>query len=294
MKYSKTFIKIRDILAKICIKLGIDRIICKIYTLTINRSYHKKFYKEMEERKNGKVDKRYIKLKDVKNIHAGERCFIVCTGPSLTFDDLNKLNESGEYTFGLNTIFKIFDKTNWRPDYYVVFDNQVYNEIRDIPEFKAIENKFLSDYFFLDGSFPDDCYVFPNENYENAVHDVRRFSDDIYIAVHMGYTVVFSAMQIAAYMGFKEIYLIGCDADYTNKNGSHHVAGTEYKNEKKVVVRKELYSRVMQTYETAKQYCDKHGIKIYNATRGGKLEVFPRMDFDSLFNEKSDYDKASD
>ena len=36
-------------------------------------------------------------------------------------------------------------------------------------------------------------------------------------------------------------------------------------------------------YQKAKQYADAHGIKIYNATRGGKLEVFPRVDFDSLF-----------
>lgn len=36
-------------------------------------------------------------------------------------------------------------------------------------------------------------------------------------------------------------------------------------------------------FEKAKEYADGHGIKIYNATRGGKLEVFERVNFDALF-----------
>lgn len=39
----------------------------------------------------------------------------------------------------------------------------------------------------------------------------------------------------------------------------------------------------LRGYVAAKQYADSHGIKIYNATRGGKLEVFTRVDFGSLF-----------
>lgn len=37
------------------------------------------------------------------------------------------------------------------------------------------------------------------------------------------------------------------------------------------------------TFEKAREYADGHGIKIYNATRGGKLEVFERVNFDKLF-----------
>lgn len=36
-------------------------------------------------------------------------------------------------------------------------------------------------------------------------------------------------------------------------------------------------------YQAARRYAETHGIKIYNATRGGELEVFERVDFDSLF-----------
>ncbi len=39
----------------------------------------------------------------------------------------------------------------------------------------------------------------------------------------------------------------------------------------------------LEGYKSAGNYADIHGIKIYNATRGGKLEVFERVNFDSLF-----------
>ena len=38
-------------------------------------------------------------------------------------------------------------------------------------------------------------------------------------------------------------------------------------------------------FEVAKQYADSHEIKIYNDTRGGKLEVFERKNLDEVFAE---------
>ena len=38
-----------------------------------------------------------------------------------------------------------------------------------------------------------------------------------------------------------------------------------------------------QSYIAARRFAEKHGVKIYNATRGGKLEVFERVNFDKLF-----------
>lgn len=36
-------------------------------------------------------------------------------------------------------------------------------------------------------------------------------------------------------------------------------------------------------YSLARKEADNHDFTIYNATRGGYLEAFPRVDFDSLF-----------
>ena len=38
-------------------------------------------------------------------------------------------------------------------------------------------------------------------------------------------------------------------------------------------------------YTIAKEYCDTHVIKIYNAPRSGKLEVFERVDFNELIKK---------
>ena len=42
------------------------------------------------------------------------------------------------------------------------------------------------------------------------------------------------------------------------------------------------YYSTLYAYEHAREYCDSHDIRIYNSTRGGKLEVFERIDFDAL------------
>ena len=64
------------------------------------------------------------RLQQFKNIHENDRCFIVCTGPSLKISDLEFLKN--EYTFGVNHIFNAYDSTTWRPTYYVMCDASGY------------------------------------------------------------------------------------------------------------------------------------------------------------------------
>lgn len=84
-------------------------------------------------------------------------------------------------------------------------------------------------------------------------------------------------------MGFKEIYLLGVDFTGANEHGSKY--GHFYAEKELVSV--SYTDQVKAAYGKAQKYADEHGIKIYNATRGGKLEIFPRIDFDSLFTYNS-------
>ena len=68
-------------------------------------------------------------LKKYKNIHQGQRCFIIGTGPSLTTDDLELLKD--EITFGSNRIFEIYSRTDWRPTYYMNQDFQLIEKYAD-------------------------------------------------------------------------------------------------------------------------------------------------------------------
>lgn len=111
-----------------------------------------------------------------------------------------------------------------------------------------------------------------------------KFSGDISRRVHYGTTVTYDCLQIAAYMGFKKIYLLGMDlAPYKQGDKS----AVQYSNffemggqEKKPQM---WIDKILRAYLSAKKYADAHNIQIYNATRGGYLEIFDRVDFDKLF-----------
>ena len=81
-------------------------------------------------------------------------------------------------------------------------------------------------------------------------------------------------------MGFKEIYLIGADCNYSDNKSKHHFIDYGHYDS----TYKSAGTRMIYAYKVAKKYADKNNIKIYNATRGGMLEVFPRVNLDELLD----------
>lgn len=231
------------------------------------------------------------KIQALKDIHKGERCFIVANGPSLTSADLDLLQKNGEVTFAMNRIYKIFPQTSWRPTYYVCEDINIFHEstkeINEIPaklKFVPVNHKW---YNGID--IESAIYFWANYNRENDFPD--SFSPDISKQMDSMGTVTFTCMNIAAYMGFKEIYLLGVDHNYTvtiNEEGETIVDKSakdyfceNYDTDIKDIVVHDMGQNT-RAYRKAKHYCDNNGINIYNATRGGKLEVFPRVNFDDI------------
>ena len=92
---------------------------------------------------------------------------------------------------------------------------------------------------------------------------------------HRGGTVVITLIQIAYYMGFKDIYLLGCDCHYGKV---HHFDGTKADNR----VTKD-WRHIFQRYAQCKRQLEHRDRNIYNAGKGGKLETFKRVEFASLF-----------
>lgn len=225
--------------------------------------------------------------------YAGQRCFFIGNGPSLKAEDLTRLHQAGEVTFAFNRIYNIFDQTPWRPTFYISQDEkmlagcaQTVDELALPVKLIPVQLKWWHDihiagasHFNLIGQNVDDPADF-------------RFSDDIAAGVYNASTVMYSAAQMAAYMGFAEIYLIGVDHHFRvsqNNDGEIVVDNTvkDYFSEKYNEDKQNLYipntEKSTLTYLAMKRHCDRRGIRVYNATRGGKLEVFPRADFDSLF-----------
>ena len=232
-------------------------------------------------RKMGVRWKKYEWLKQYKNKYDGKRCFIVATGPSLTVEDLSLLKN--EITFGMNSICMSSKLTDWIPTFFGVQDQNVYRKIKDSLENYPCENIFVGSTVSFECDIKDSYKEFPmHTRYHlfegDYLHkNFAKFSDDCYAVVYDGFTITYSLIQLAIYFGFKEIYLLGADCDYSG--AVSHFDGTKAKTS---AANGEIF---IKSYQAAKKNLENSDVKIYNATRGGKLEVFPRVEFDELFHK---------
>ena len=272
-------------------KAGFLNFVGTAYYSIYCRVAHWKCSVEAKRRASGYRDKRYERLRSFAGTHGGERCFIVCTGPSLTLEDVEKLK--GEYTFGLNSITKLFPRTDWRPSFYVVEDLAAYISLENELLASRLEYCFTSDLLIkkLNPKVDFIAYPFDRRNhplvvYHQSTKPDLEFSGNAYSIVNGAYTVAFSALQLAVYMGFKEIYFIGCDCNYNGEK--KHFEEFSVTNIRPTIKNEDddIAQKMVISYKVARQYADTHDITIKNATRGGKLEVFERVDFDSLFPAK--------
>lgn len=235
------------------------------------------------------------KIKKLKGKYAGKRCFIIGNGPSLRVEDLNKLQN--EITFGSNRIFTIYDKTDWRPTFYANQDQVVLeNMIDDLGDtVSQSQLSFLSAHNYslcADKVKDSDKVLWFAKRFCSPKNNRYDFSDDASKKVIEGLTITYSCIQLAFYMGFSEIYLLGIDHNYPieiDDNGNvikNDDSVQAYFGEAMVSMSDINLPKVVEmtrAYISAQKHSEQNGYKIFNATRGGKLEVFPRIDFDSLF-----------
>lgn len=225
----------------------------------------------------------YKSLKNYKDKYKNERCFIIATGPSLTLNDLEALKN--EYTFGMNAIIKKFHEMDFRPTYYGIQDHLVFKALEsEIMEwYRDNDNIFVADRIKWHSRIGKNWNVFPlNMSY----HAYKRWfknqffvksSDDLYRRVYSGFSITYTLIELAIYMGFSEIYLIGADCSFCKDYDKHFVEHGVHDTMLETAA-----ARNIAGYIAAKRHAENHNIKIMNATRGGYLEVFPRIDFDSI------------
>ncbi len=231
------------------------------------------------------------KLKKLENSHTGERCFVVGNGPSLTVADLELIARNNIDTFATNRIFKLFNQTNWRPTYYVSEDILLMQDAQEIIHDMDVTKRFIPiNLKWYEGVEIDnaDWYL---EEYNDPMESTFGLSTDISKKIKCRGTVTTSCLQIALYMGYSEIYLIGVDHNFAkmfDKNGNVVVDET-IKNHFSEDYDKGIVDQGFQVDSATEGYLDadrlsrkKGNSRIFNATRGGKLEVFERVDIDKL------------
>ena len=223
-------------------------------------------------------------MAEFKDIHVGQRCFIIGNGPSLRQTNLSKLKN--EFTFGMNRIYLLFPELGFTTSYFVSINDLVIEQFAEdiaalpIPKFIA----WHSNRHFQ--RFPEDM-IFLYTTYTGP-----RFAYDMTRRVWEGATVTNVALQLAYYMGFQQVILIGIDHNFASKGDANktvvsqgddlnHFApnyfGKGFRWQLPDLDTSEVgYSLVHDAYRKA-------GREVIDATVGGKLTIFPKADYNSLF-----------
>ena len=226
----------------------------------------------------------------LKDSHKGERCFVIGNGPSLSGDDLTCLAENGIPAFASNNVMKIFPTTGWRPTFYVCEDILVLEDL----ESRICAEDFAYKFIPVNHKWYNNIRIPGAHYFWQDYCSEGKLSDDAARRIYCKGTVTTTSIQLAAYMGFTEIYLLGVDHSYsqTTDDAGNIITDNSVKDyfdgdyastmKKKMIPNLEATTR---SYVETRQFFEPRGVKIFNATRGGKLEVFPRVDFDDLFKE---------
>ena len=209
--------------------------------------------------------------------YKGERCFIIGTGPSLNSTNLEAL--SGEYTFAVKSyIFSGIEHFNLSPSFFCWSDRGTL--IKSLPYLLPLIPEGMTCFFpfavrdqvnhFL-GSGRRNIF-FIRDIYEWNVHRGLFSADPTDLLHCSGSVIVDYCIPLAIYMGFKQIYLVGCDHSI-GPNGVRHFDGRR----EPLSGASTPWDIITQAYQVVAGYALDRGIQIFNATIGGELDVFPRV-----------------
>lgn len=226
--------------------------------------------------------KRHLHL--LENIHTNKRCFIIGNGPSLRQTDLSKLR--GEHTFGLNRIYLLFPELGFKTTYLVSVNDLVLEQ--SVAEMSTLDLPKLitwrARHWF--GSAPRVTFL------DTDFTGEENFCSKISGRIFEGYTVTYVALQLAYHMGFEQVILVGVDHNFVTQGAANqaivsqgddpnHFApnyfGKGFKWQLPDLAGSErAYTFAREAYSSA-------GRRVLDATVGGKLTIFPKVDYSSLF-----------
>lgn len=225
------------------------------------------------------------KLRAQKNIHRGERCVIIGNGPSLNKTDVHKIKN--EYTFGLNRIYLAWEEWGFTTSYFLSVNDLVIEQCAQ--EIMALQvPKFVS-WRAREWLQPQEDLHFLYTTYTGP-----RFSKDVSKRLWEGATVTYTALQLAYHLGFSTVVLIGVDHSFATQGKPNQTVesqgddpnhfspqyfGKGFRWQLPDLETSEL------AYRMAKRVYEEDGRKVLDATIGGQLQVFSKVDFDQYFGK---------
>jgi len=251
--------------------------------------------------------------KRLENTKASKRCFIIGNGPSIK--DQNILRLKNEETFVVNNFWNYPHYSEFNPKHYVFIDTNAFTKFPNKDNYWKEQftnhaptiSKLPTNFFFhIDAHkmIAESGLFSPNNTYYIASNGFFKDNLNIDISRILPNTknVIVASIIIATYMGFEEIYLLGCEHSFLATPYKYDVADHFYKTKNYDVKNPQdikfyepdpttSYEKLafdtqilFRNYRLLKNKLshEKPGVKIYNATPNSFLDVFPMVNFDDI------------
>lgn len=239
------------------------------------------------------------KIQHLKGKGKGKRIFLVGNGPSLNDMNLDKLVT--EDTIAMNRIELIYPKTKWRPTYYIFcssnchhpkwgtdWSKSIINAAKYEDTIPLIWRRYKS---IIEDNTKEKLHsstIFLDSFTENKIGDDSCFSTNAEERLDKSGTTMNVALQLAYYMDYDKVYLIGCDSNWktaTNttdtEEGDINHFDSDYHAQITDGARE--FWRMNTTHKTAKKFFDIKGTKIMNAGYNSAIDAYEKINFESLF-----------
>lgn len=194
-----------------------------------------------------------VTIRDFKNIHEGKRLFILASGPSLERINLAPLRR--RLVMGMNRSPLAFPNTH----YHCTMDHRLFEEF---PQMLS-KTRYL---FTLEGRpFGIPLRLLGSEG----------FSWDLEDGIYSGYTTSYFALQVAVYMGFKEIYFLGLDLRHYA--GRTHFFGHDFHSRNHENTE---FPRMRKMLNYGAKELEGTDILVFNCSPRSDLECFPKVSYE--------------
>lgn len=226
----------------------------------------------------------------LRDRHKGQRCFVLGNGPSLRGVDVSRL--VGEAVFTVNHFYLHPALEILAPTYYCISDNSFFDERsnplwhRNLMRLPTTTSLFLPIGLrrrlrtALGGR--DNIYYLRMDDRREIWCD-GTMSLDASGVLPTGDTVILDfCLPLAHFMGFAEIYLLGCDTDFGPTEEAAHFYDRQTPGRSARYHREIWYSNVTRSYEVARDVFEASGRRLFNVTDGGRLNVLPRVTLDEV------------
>jgi hypothetical protein len=236
------------------------------------------------------------RLLEMRNRHWGKRAWIIGNGPSLRGMDLSPL--ANEFTFGSNRVYLAFDDFGFHTTYLSASARWIIRQFGE--EMTQSGSQVFMSHFYArqHPELPRTVTTFLSRRHESfGTHP-------LFWGFHDGGTVTYTSMQLAFFFGFTEVILIGVDHSFVETGTAAAevvpqaaddprpatvVSGGDDPNHflpnyfgKGVKWTLPAWHQMESAYALAREQYETAGRRIVDATVGGKLTVFPKVDYEEV------------